>query len=124
MWVDLDIQLRKQINGDLMVMTDANAIINSMRNISQTLQGQRRMLPEFAMPLYKLLFEPVDEQTAYKIGNYLIESIQAWDNRINLTDVLVEAETDANRYNVTCTFNVKTSNTQPVSFQFILMQQG
>ena len=52
MWKDLDILLRKQQDGDLKVMTDEDAVVNSLSNIFGTMQGQRRMLPEFALPFF------------------------------------------------------------------------
>lgn len=39
----------------------------------ETIQGSRRMIPEFAANLYYLLFEPLDEATASEIGETLLD---------------------------------------------------
>ena len=124
MWKDIDLELNKQIDGDIRAMTGVDAVINSLSNISRTLQGSRRMLPDFALPFYHLLFEPVDEITGAAIGNYLINTIQSYDSRIELTNVSVEADRDAGQYNVKLAFKLKTSTSEPHKFEFILMQQG
>ena len=124
MWKDIDLNLTKQKDGDITANYDSDAIINSLRNITQTMQGSRRMLPTFAVPFWSLLFEPVDEQTGYSIGNYLIDAISSWDNRIELTKVNVVAVPDQGQYDVTMNFNIKNSIYEPKSFQFILKQQG
>ena len=41
-------------------MVNIDAINNSLTNIFETFQGSRRMLPDFALPIYGILFEPVD----------------------------------------------------------------
>ena len=124
MWKDIDIKLRKQQDGDVMAMENEDAIINSLRNIVQTLQGERRMLPLFAMPMYGLLFEPIDEQTAYKIGSEMLAAINNWDDRVSVQNVHVHADTDNLLYQVTLTFTTRTASTEPQTFTFILQQQG
>lgn len=124
MWKDIDIQLRKQQDGDILVMTEEDAIINSLQNICTTLQGSRRMLPDFALPFFNLLFEPIDEETAYKLGNLMLNSITNWDDRIEITGLHVNANTDALQYEVILTFKLKQSAAQEQTFSFILKQQG
>lgn len=116
-WKDIDIMLNKKQDGDIADMTEIEAIKNSLRNICTTLQGERRMLPEFAMPIYELLFEPIDEITSYALANEILQAIHVWDDRIVVENINVEADYDHNQYNVTLTFRIKTSNnTDSVNF--------
>lgn len=124
MWKDIDIQLRKQQDGDILVMTEEDAIINSLQNICTTLQGSRRMLPDFALPFFNLLFEPMDEETAFKLGNLMLTSITKWDDRIEITGLHVNANTDTLQYEVILSFKLKQSAAQEQTFSFILKQQG
>jgi phage baseplate assembly protein W len=73
---DIDLQFTKQRSGDITKDEDENAIENSIINILSTMQGSRRMLPEFAVNVNTLLFEPLDEITAYDIGENIFEAIQ------------------------------------------------
>ena len=124
MWKDLDILLRKQQDGDLKVMTEEDAVVNSLSNIFGTMQGQRRMLPEFALPLFNILFEPIDEQTAYLIGNEMLSAIQKWEDRIEVLNVNVYPDEDNLQYVVTLTFKLRTSTSEPQTYTTILKQQG
>jgi phage baseplate assembly protein W len=124
MWKDLDILLRKQQDGDLKVMTDEDAVVNSLSNIFGTMQGQRRMLPEFALPFFNILFEPIDEQTAYLIGNEMLNAIQLWEDRIEVLNVNVYPDEDNLQYVVTLTFKLRTSTSEPQTYTTILKQQG
>ena len=124
MWKDLDILLRKQQDGDLKVMTEEDAVVNSLSNIFGTMQGQRRMLPEFALPFFNILFEPIDEQTAYLIGNEMLNAIQLWEDRIEVLNVNVYPDEDNLQYVVTLTFKLRTSTSEPQTYTTILKQQG
>ena len=48
MYSDVDMELTRQTDGDVQKDTDTDAVINSLNNIIATLQGGRRMIPEFA----------------------------------------------------------------------------
>lgn len=124
MWNDIDLKLRKQQSGDILVMTDEDAIVNSLQNICTTMQGSRRMLPDFALPFFNLLFEPIDEETAYTLGNLMLSSINRWDDRIEITGLHVNANIDLLQYEVILTFKLKQSTSQEETFSFILKQQG
>ena len=124
MWKDLDILLRKQQDGDLEIMTEEDAVVNSLANIFGTMQGQRRMLPEFALPFFNILFEPIDEQTAYLIGNEMLSAIQKWEDRIEVLNVNVYPDEDNLQYVITLTFKLRTSTSEPQTYTTILKQQG
>lgn len=121
-WKDIDIQLRKKKDGDILDMEEVDAIKNSLRNITTTLQGQRRMLPEFAMPIYDLLFEPMDDLTAQRLGSAVWEAIEFWDDRVDITGLYITPNYDEHRYEVNLTFRVKTSENEE-SLDFILYQK-
>lgn len=108
-WRDLEIDIIRQNNGDILVDTDYEAIKNSIRNIFLTEQGTRRMLPTFAAPFQFLLFEPIDEVTANRLGELLLMAIEKWEDRVFIENIHVEADEDNNQYNVQLTFSMINS---------------
>jgi phage baseplate assembly protein W len=40
------------------------------------MQGSRRMMYPFARNVHSLLFDPIDESTAMKIGEILLEALE------------------------------------------------
>lgn len=75
-YTDIDLNLTKKRDGDIQEFTSVDAIKSSINNIIATLKGNRRMLPEFAGNLWEILFEPMDEVTAYSIGEELLSAIE------------------------------------------------
>lgn len=118
-WKDIDINLSKQNDGDVKAMEDVNAVINSITNIFSTLQGERRMLPEFALPIFGLLFEPIDETTAMRLGEMMLQAISTWEDRITVSNIHVNADYDYNMYQVRLSFTMKNSDV-PQVFQTIV----
>ena len=114
---DINIKLNKATSGDIEKKIDIDAVKNSIRNILSTRQGSRRMLPEFANNLHDFLFDPIDKETAYNIGERMLEAIQMWDNRVVIEEVSIIPDYDNNQYNVSLVFYIKVStNTEELSY--------
>lgn len=116
-WSDLDDKYGRQEDGDIQRDVDVAAIINSLRNIILTIQGERRMLPTFATNIWGLLFEPIDETTARLIAEGLLEAINIWETRITVTGFDIEPMPDNNYYRCRLKFTiVGRDDTQAVDF--------
>ena len=105
-WKDFDNNFTKKNNGDVLEMHNIDAIGNSLTNIFETFQGRRRMLPEFALPNYGILFEPVDEITSYRLGEMILEAVERWETRIVVDSVEVLANPDKNLYTVNLEYRI------------------
>lgn len=105
-WKDFDNNFTRKHNGDVLDMVNIDAIYNSLTNIFETLQGTRRMLPEFAVALYNLLFEPIDEITSHKIGELILGAIERWEPRIIIDNIEVNAYPDDNQYKISLEFRI------------------
>lgn len=103
---DVDITLIQQTDGDISRVTEINAIKNSLNNIVSTMQGSRRMIPEFAISLHEVLFDPMDEDTARIIGERILEGIEFWDDRIEISGIQIEPKYDLNEYRVRLNFKI------------------
>ena len=106
MWYDVDISFDKAISGDIKHDLDNDAIQNSLTNIWKTLPGSRRMLYPFASPTWGMLFEQMDEETSLVLGDLLLQSIEKWEDRIEVDNLHVEPYPDRNEYVVNLTYRV------------------
>lgn len=114
---DFDPELIRQNDGDIKRDVEENAVRNSLRNIVLTMQGSRRMLPEFATELHQLMFEPIDENTARQIADQIVGSIELWDDRVDITDFVIQPMPSMSEYRCTVTFQIKgTVRTESLSF--------
>jgi len=118
---DFDSELEMQQDGDIQRDLEEEAIRNSLINIINTRQGSRRMLPEFAINLMDLLFEPMDDTTAYEIGNRVFGAIERWDDRIIVEDLNIHQDYDKGEYDITLDFRLKSSR-RVETVNFILKQ--
>ena len=106
-WTDLDMSFENKLNGDINIFEHVDAIKSSMRNIMQTMQGSRRMLPNFAKGVYELLFEPMDEITANFIGEGVLDALQRWESRIIINNIDIIPYYDQGYYEIKVTFKLK-----------------
>lgn len=114
---DYDGSFTKQADGDVQKDSNVDAIINSLTNIVLTVQGERRMLPTFACNIKRLLFEPIDEITARLIAEGIVDAIQIWDERIEVTTFDIEPLYDENSYRCRLEFKIlSTSDLESIDF--------
>jgi phage baseplate assembly protein W len=104
-YADLDLTFAAQpVSGDVSLVLDDRAVINSVRNILQTNFYDRPWQPGLGSGLTALLFELVDSTMQPIIANEITNSINNFEPRVNLQSVVVEADAPNNGYNVTVTF--------------------
>lgn len=102
---DLNLKLNR-FNNDLIFDYDRSAIKNSLRNLFNTLPGQRFLFPKYGCNLQKYLFEPINETTAYLIGQDISMSIADYEPRVELKKCKVIAIPEENTYDVTLELNI------------------
>jgi phage baseplate assembly protein W len=116
---DIAIEFTRQTDGDILKDEDVEAVKNSLMNIVQTVPGSRRMLPTFAQGASSILFEPMDEGTAKRLGSYILDAIKAWEDRIVIERLHVHANEDWNQYESYLVFYIIGTNT-PQKLDFII----
>jgi len=117
---DIDILLSRQTNGDLKKFTEENAIKQSLINILSTKKGDRRMYPTFGASLEEFLFEPMDKQTADRIGNTIMEEITYWDDRLVIEQIHVNANHDSQQYEINIYYHIGSVTTTVQNISFVL----
>lgn len=78
-WSDLNNDFSTDERGDLKISTNADAVGESIENILMTRVGERVMRPDFGSFLQRFLFEPLHEDTAYKIAVEVSRALQQED---------------------------------------------
>lgn len=88
-WSDLNNEFRTDLSGDLKIDYDEEAVETAVENILLTRVGERVMRPEFGSYLQRYLFEPVSEETAYRIGAEIYRALKQ-EERVEVDKVDVE----------------------------------
>ena len=79
------------LNRDLIGLKNGNAIARSIRNLIMTVPGERPFNPVLGSQVTNLLFENLDKLTASTIKTEIINTIQNFEPRVKLNEVIVRA---------------------------------
>ena len=108
------------LNEDLIALKNANAIARSIRNIVFTLPGEKFFEPSFGSRITESLFENIDEITATIISDEIRESIENYEPRVQLIDVLVFPNYDNNAFDVNIVYEIIGIEIPAQELQFVL----
>ena len=89
------------LTNDLIALKNENAIARSVRNLVLTIQGERPFQPVLGTGVSKLLFENMDKLTASAIRSEIRATIENFEPRVEINEILVEPDFEGNAFNVT-----------------------
>jgi phage baseplate assembly protein W len=81
--------VRTDPTGSVALVNGEREIVESIRLILATAPGERPMRPEFGCAIHDLVFAPADAATAGRIAYEVRLSLERWEPRIELSDVVV-----------------------------------
>ena len=119
-WSDLDIEFAAHPNtGDLSLKKDTDAIGRSFMHLLLTNHYERPFHPEIGCNIYAQLFEPMTYATALRIQTSIEETINNFEPRVQLSEVIVQAEEQDNGYLVKLKFFVVNQEVERVTSFFL-----
>ena len=108
------------LNDDLIALKNENAIARSIRNIVFTLPGEKFFNASFGSRITESLFDNIDEITATIIVDEIRESIETYEDRVQLVDVIADPNFENNSFDVTITYEIIGRNVPAQELQFVL----
>ena len=108
------------ITKDITVLKNADAIKKSLRNIIQTIQGERFFNPTFGSEIASSLFDFVDIGSASVLEELVRIAIRNEEPRVGDPKVEVIPKIDDNGFEVTIYFDIIGQEFPAQSFSFIL----
>ena len=118
-----DISMTFQVNplsSDLIALKNENAIARSVRNIIFTVPGEKVFDPDFGTDINASLFELLDETSATVIKDQIKYSLETYEPRILLLDVIVVPDFEGNGYDVEISYSIIGVDIDPQQISFIL----
>ena len=89
------------LSNDLIALKNESAIARSVRNLILTGQGERPFQPVLGTGVSRLLFENMDKLTASAIRSELRTTIENYEPRVEINEILVEPDFEGNAMHVT-----------------------
>ena len=108
------------VTKDLPVLRNERAISRSVRNLVQTIPGERFFNPVLGSQVRRLLFDFIDVATADSIEDEILSTISNFEPRVTNVKVQVEPRPDRNNFNVTVFFDIIGQSLPSQTFSFIL----
>ena len=109
------------LSGDLISLSNENAIARAVRNIVLTTPGEKFFDPDFGSNVGEILFENVDDITAVSIEDEIKSSLKNYEPRVELIDVNVEPNFDENQFDVTISYRIVGIDIPPSQLEFALL---
>ena len=108
------------ITKDLPVLKNVNAIRRSVRNLVQTIPGERFFNPLLGSSVYDSIFDLADFGTSSLIESEILTTIANFEPRVDNVQVRVDERYDQNNFDVTIYFDVVGQELPSQEFSFIL----
>ena len=118
---DLSVTFKKHpVTDDLVAVKDKSAIVQAIQGILLTRKGERPFQPELGCDIQDLLFEPLDYASAGTIKQEIRETIDRYEPRVSVTEILCVPDFDNNGYNIQLQYLIVGREDVPVGVEFIL----
>ena len=108
------------VTKDLPVLRNERAISRSVRNLVQTIPGERFFNPILGSGVRRLLFDFIDVATADAIESEILTTVANFEPRVSNVQVQVEPRPDRNNFDVTVFFDIIGQSLPSQTFSFIL----
>ena len=106
-YADLDLRFTKQPGtGDLSMVYDDRAVINSVKNLLLTNFYERPWQPSIGSNIDAMLFENIDTLMETTIAQDIKNVINNYEPRVTIQKIDVKVNEEETGYNVTLTFFV------------------
>ena len=109
------------LNNDLIGLKNSSAIARSIRNIVFTQPGEKFFNPDFGSRITESLFENMDDVSALAIRDEIENSINRFEPRVNVIEVKVIPNFEANEMNATIVYEIVGIDVPPQQLEFVLL---
>ena len=109
------------LSGDLISLSNENAIARAVRNIVLTTPGEKFFDPDFGSSVSEILFENVDDITAISIEDEIKNCLANYEPRVELIDVNVDPNFDQNQFDVIISYRIIGVDIPPTQLEFALL---
>jgi len=93
---------------------------NNLINLILTKKGERLMQPDFGCDVWKILFEPINDNIEVSIENSIIKAVSIWLPYLNINEIIFdydENDIDTNRIALDIKFSLASNPALSESIQ-------
>jgi uncharacterized protein len=117
---DLDLNFTAHpVTGDIIRRFDENAIKQSVKNLLMTRNFERPFHSEIGSPIRALLFEPPGPMFSVMMERAILDVINNFEPRVEVTEIRVDDFSDANAVGVSIEFRIINTE-RPITIDLAL----
>jgi phage baseplate assembly protein W len=118
---DIDLTFKAHpVTGDLPILKNEKAIKRAVRNLVQTIVGERPFASNIGTDVTRSLFDFVDYGSAGVISQQIIDVLSGFEGRIANTKVQVNPSPDDNSFDIRIAYDIVGESFDSQEFEFIL----
>ena len=118
---DIDLSFMPHpVSGDIRVLKNEDAIKRAVRNLVQTIDGERPFQSNLGTDVTRSLFDFVDYGTASIITQQIFDVLRGFEGRIANTVVRVDPKPDQNTFEVFVSYDIVGQSFPTQAFDFML----
>ena len=118
---DIDLSFMPHpVSGDIRVLKNEDAIKRAVRNLVQTIDGERPFQSNLGTDVTRSLFDFVDYGTASIITHQIFDVLRGFEGRIANTVVRVDPRPDQNTFEVFVSYDIVGQSFPTQAFDFML----
>ena len=118
---DIDLSfIPHPVSGDIRVLKNEDAIKRAVRNLVQTIDGERPFQSNLGTDVTRSLFDFVDYGTASVITQQIFDVLRGFEGRIANTVVRVDPRPDQNTFEVFVSYDIVGQSFPTQAFDFML----
>ena len=118
---DIDLSFMPHpVSGDIRVLKNEDAIKRAVRNLVQTIDGERPFQSKLGTDVTRSLFDFVDYGTASVITQQIFDVLRGFEGRIANTVVRVDPKPDQNTFEVFVSYDIVGQSFPTQAFDFML----
>ena len=118
---DIDLSFMPHpVSGDIRVLSNEEAIKRAVRNLVQTIDGERPFQSNLGTDVTRSLFDFVDYGTASVITQQIFDVLRGFEDSIANTVVRVDPKPDENTFEVFISYDIVGQSFPTQAFDFML----
>ena len=111
---------RHPVTNDILALTNEDAIKRSVRNLVETVNEERFFNPLIGSHVRESLFKVADNSLRATLKTQIRITIENFEPRVNLTDVIVNHPNDTNELEIVVNYDIIGQEASPQEITFIL----
>ena len=119
-FTDLDLSFKANpFTKDLYLKTDEDAVKTALKHLIRTRNFERPFHPEIGTQIHSLMFENFSSAVKIAMERTISESIEKFEPRVRLIDVVIAETEDANDLEVNIIFALKNTD-KPITITTLI----